>query len=74
VRASSYECPKGPSISGNLCPKLDVDDFERRKGQFIPALLVVTTLSCGNLHDGDMARVAKPETAAKLSPIRSHSL
>ena len=33
---------KGPSISGNLCPKLDVRDFEKEEGQFIlPALLIV---------------------------------
>src|SRR2546423_8417040 len=60
---------KGPSISGNLCPKLDVQDFEKEEGQSIlPALLVVTTLSCGSVDDVDMARMAK------LSPIRSHSL
>jgi hypothetical protein len=59
---------KGPSISGNLCPKLDVQDF-KEEGQFIlPALLVVTTLSCGSLDDVDMARMVK------LSPIRSHGL
>lgn len=39
---SSYECRRGPSISGNLCPKLDVQDFEKEEGQFIlPALLNV---------------------------------
>jgi hypothetical protein len=32
---------KGPSISGNLCPKLDFQEFEE-EGQFIlPALLNV---------------------------------
>jgi hypothetical protein len=69
VRSSSYEFLKGPSISGNLCPKLDVQNFEQEEGQFIlPALLIVTTLSCGSLDDVDMARMAK------LSPIRSYSL
>jgi len=30
-------------ISGNLCPKLDVQDFEKEEGLLIlPALLVVT--------------------------------
>jgi hypothetical protein len=52
--------PKGPSISGNLCPKLDIQDFEKEEGQFtLPALLVVTTLSCGSLDDVDEARMAK---------------
>jgi hypothetical protein len=33
---------KGPSISGNLCSKLDVQDFEKEEGQLIlPALLNV---------------------------------